>query len=124
MSRTRGRVVLTQNPKENLEIAKKIYAKHQELGASSPLLILEDVDWATIAPKIDVGLEAHTQAEYHKAEMEKQYAARDLQMPDVNKAVKQSIALLKASFGDNPKKLGDWGVQVDDSPKGKKPKAQ
>jgi hypothetical protein len=32
------------------------------------------------------------------------------------------MALLKASFGNNPKQLTDWGIAVDDSPKAKKPK--
>lgn len=125
MSRTKGRVILSKNPKEHLDIAKTIYDKHMELGDKSPLLLLEDVDWKTVEPKISIGLQAHADAEFHKGEMEKQYAARDLQMPDVTKAVKQSINLLKATFGDNPKMLADWGVNVDDSPKpkSKPPKA-
>lgn len=123
MSKTKGRVVISKNPKENLEIAKKIYEKHLLLGAKSPLLLLEEVDWNVTAPKIDTGLQAHTDAEFHKGEMEKQYATRDLQMPDVTKAVKQSISLLKATYGANPKKLADWGISVDDTPKSKPSKS-
>ncbi len=119
MSRTKGRVVLSKNPKEHLDVAKTIYDQHIKLGDKSPLLLLEDIDWKTVEPKISTGLQAHADAEFHKGEMEKQYATRDLQMPDVTKAVKQSINLLKATFGDNPKKLADWGVNVDDSPKPK-----
>ena len=117
MNRTKGRVLISKNPKENLDVAKKIYNKHAELGTASPLLLLEGIDWAVIGAKIDTGLQAHIDAEFHKAEMEKQYAKRDMQLPDVTKTVKQSIALLKASFVDNPKKLADWGINVDDSPK-------
>lgn len=120
MSRTKGRVVLGKNPKDNLDAAKKIYDKHVSLGTDSPLLLLHDIDWGLTAPKITAGLQAHTDAEFHKGEMEKQYATRDKQMPDVVKAVKQSIALLKATFGDNPKKLADWGINVDDTPKASK----
>ena len=121
--RTKGRVVLGKNPKENLEVAKKIYEKHEALGADSPLLLLEDIDWKAMKPKIDDGLQAHADAEFHKGEMEKFYATRDRLMPDVTDAVKQSINLLKATFGKNPKKLADWGINVDDSPKPPKPKA-
>lgn len=120
--RTKGRVVLGKNPKDNLDAAKALLKKHTEMGANSPLKLLQDVDWSALEPKIDAALDAHESAETHKAKMEEQYAARDAEMPEVLKAVKQSIALLKASFGDNPKKLGDWGIEVDDTPQAKTPK--
>lgn len=124
MTRTKGRVVLTQNPKENLDLAKKIYEKHLALGTASPLLLLEDIDWAVTGAKIEPTLAAHAAAEFHKGEMEKEYAKRDQQAPEIIKALKQSIALLKATFGTNPKKLTDWGVNVDDSPKVAKTKKE
>ena len=120
MNRTKGRVVLTRNPKDNLEAATKIYNKHIELGAASPLNILQDVDWETTGPKIDSTLSEHNKAEFHKGESEKHYVNRDKEMPEITKAVKMSIALLKASFGDNPKQLTDWGISVDDTPKTRK----
>jgi hypothetical protein len=122
MARTKGRVVLTQNPKEHLDLAKKIYNKHVALGAASPLLLLEDVDWAVTGVKIDPTITAHTDAEFHKGEMEKNYVKRDQQLPEISKALKQSINLLKATYGTNPKKLTDWGVSVDDAPKAPKTK--
>ena len=120
--RTKGRVVLTTNPKENLDAAKSVYEKHLALGAASPLNILQDVDWAATGAKIAPTLIEHAQAEFHKGESEKHYVNRDKQMPEIVNALKKSIALLKASFGDNPKKLTDWGINVDDSPKVKAPK--
>ena len=123
-TRTKGRVVLSKNPKDNLELAEKIYKKHLELGADSPLNILEDVDWAITGGKIEPTLSNHTKAEFLKAESEKNYAERDKNMPEIVTALKQSIALLKASFGANPKKLSDWGVNIDDSPQAKKPKTE
>ena len=122
MSRTAGRVVLSKNPKENLDLAQKVYDKHVALGADSPLRLLEDVDWGVSGPKIATASTANTQAEFHKGEMEKEYAKRDLLLPEVVNALKASIKLLKASYGGNPKKLTDWGILVDDSPKAKKPK--
>jgi hypothetical protein len=119
MARTRGRVVLSKNPKENLDLAKVIYEKHLALGEESPLLLLEDIDWTQTGPKIEPTLDAHNKAEYHKGEMEKMYVTRDQDLPDIAKAMKQSINLLKATFGTNPKKLADWGVSVDDTPKAK-----
>lgn len=123
-TRTKGRVVLSKNPKENLDLAVKIYNKHLELGAESPLNILEDIDWAATGIKILPTLNNHAQAEFHKAESEKNYAERDKTMPEIVTALKQSIALLKVSFGSNPKKLSDWGVSIDDSPQVKKLKTE
>lgn len=124
MARTKGRVVLSKNPKENLNLAVKIYEKHLALGDQSPLNLLEDVNWDVTGIKITPTLNNHEQAEFHKGESEKNYAERDKNMPEIVGALKQSIALLKASFGNNPKKLSDWGVNIDDSPQVKKPKIE
>ena len=121
MTRTKGRIVISQNPKENLELAQRIYNKHVELGAASPLNTLDDVDWSVTGPKVPPTLVFHTEAEFHKGESEKNYRDRDKTMPEIVEATKMSIGLLKASFGKNPKKLADWGVSVDDTPKAKKP---
>jgi len=118
-ARTSDRIVLSKNPKENLDAAKKIYKKHLELGNESPLKFLKGVKWEETGPKIDSTLEEHTQAELHKDLMEKHYANRDVEMPGISKALRLSIKFLKASFGETPKDLADWGIQVDDSPKAK-----
>jgi hypothetical protein len=120
--RTKGRVILSSNPKDNLDAANSIFEKHVALGAASPLNILEDVDWSKTGPTIALTLAEHNQAEFHKGEAEKHYVNRDKEMPAIKDALKKSINLLKASFGDNPKKLTDWGIKVDDSPVVKKPK--
>lgn len=121
MARTDGRVDLGKNTQEKLNNAKNIAEKHEELGAKSPLNVLEDVDWATIQPKVTAALKAHEDAESFKKKMEEAYRERDAAMPEIENALKKSVKLLKASFGDNPKKLGTWGIQVDDSVKTKKP---
>ena len=121
MARTKGRVVLTTNPKENLTLAEKIYNKHVEMGAHSPLNLLDDVDWKITGPKIAPTVVFHDQAELHKAESEKNYRERDKAFPEIVESMKLSIAMLKASYGKNPKKLADWGISVDDTPKAKKP---
>jgi hypothetical protein len=36
MNRTKGRMPISKNQKENLDVAKKIYNKHAKLGAASP----------------------------------------------------------------------------------------
>lgn len=121
MTRTKGRIVISQNPKDNLDLAATIYAKHVELGAASPLNNLDDVDWSVTGPKVNPTLDYHKAAELHKGESEKNYRERDKTIPEIVEATRLSITLLKASFAKNPKKLADWGVSVDDTPKAKKP---
>ena len=120
MARTSGRVVLSKNVKENLDLAQKIYDKHVALGTGSPLLILEGIDWSLFGPKVADAAKAHSAAEDFKSKMEDSYQKRDVLMPEVTNALKKSIALLKASAGSNTKKLGDWGINVDDSKQLKK----
>jgi hypothetical protein len=122
MSRTKGRVVLSKNPKENLDLAKKVFEKHVALGTDSPLKLIEGVDWAVSGPKVAIASTAHEKAEFHKGESEKQYANRDALLPEVVDALKKSINLLKSIYSDNPKKLADWGISVDDTPKAPKKK--
>lgn len=40
MEKTKGRVAIDQNPKNNLDAAKAIVRKHNELGDASPLNVL------------------------------------------------------------------------------------
>lgn len=47
--------------------------------------------------------------------MEESYRERDGKMPHIMSAVRGTGALLKAIFRQNPKKLGDWGFDIDDS---------
>ena len=41
-------------------------------------------------------------------------------MPDILSVTNASKAMLKGMFSKSPKRLGDWGYEVDDRPKAKK----
>ena len=88
-TRTKGRVVLSTNPKDNLDAAQSIYDKHIALGADSPLKILNDVDWAIVGPTVSLTTEEHKKAEFHKGEAEKHYANRDKELPAIKNALKK-----------------------------------
>lgn len=47
------------------------------------------------------------------------YRQRDILHEEVIDLTRKSIKLLKAVYADNPKKLGEWGINVDDSSKKK-----
>lgn len=120
---TKGRIVTSSNPKDNLELAEKVYAKHQADGAASLLNNLEEgYDWATTGPNIAPALAFHKDAERLKGEMEKAYRQRDLLQAPIDALTNYSKNKLKGQFQKNPKKLADWGYAVDDTPPVKKEK--
>lgn len=120
MARTSGRIVISKNPKEQLELAKAVFTKHITEGGNSPLMSLQGVEIGLTSSKIEPALAQHEIAENLKREMEQAYRQRDAHMEEIMDLTRKSIKLLKAVFADNPKKLGEWGVNVDDSAPTKK----
>lgn len=120
MSRTDGRIAIPRNVEDVLSLGTDVFTKHMDDGASSPLLNLDGVDWAVVGPTIPTALSLHKQAEKLKSQMEEAYRERDLYMPAIEEAVKASRNLLKALNQKNPKRISDWGFQVDDSVQGTK----
>jgi hypothetical protein len=100
-----------------LTLADKVYQKHLDEKTTSPLLILEGTDWSVIGPTIEKAQALHREAELHKGLMEKAYRERDLLTPPISKALQASRNLLKAINKDNPKRLTEWGFEIDDSVK-------
>lgn len=121
---TKGRVIISSNIEENLQLAQKVFDKHKIDATASLLKSLQDVDWDKLGPEITVCLAKHLEAEEFKRKMEDAYRERDLMLPNIVDALRASKSLLKAAFSKNPKKLGEWGFTVDDTPKTKKPKAE
>jgi hypothetical protein len=115
MKRTSGRIVIPTNPQEMLQLASKVFQKHLADGESSPLSNLDGIDLSIVGPNIERAMELHNQAEILKSQMEQAYRERDLLLPAIDGAVKASRTLLKALNQQNPKRLADWGFQVDDS---------
>lgn len=113
--RTSGRVVLSKKPREVLTVADKLYQRFLTDGAASPLNLLEDFDWTTAGPNIAVALQLHEDAETYKRKMEDAYRQRDLLLPEISDITRTSIGLLKKIYSKNPKRLGDYGIDIDDS---------
>lgn len=118
--RTSGRVKRPSNPKELLDLANAIYQKHLNDGPASPLYNLTGINWNEIGQKAITGSAHHHQAEELKRKMEENYRDRDNIVVDVEQGINATKALLKALHPQNPKKLGDWGFNVDDSTPSKK----
>lgn len=117
---TKGRIPIPSNVEESLTLAQKVYDKHVIDGAASLLSNIDGLRWNEVGPKIAICLQKHLEAEEAKRKMEESYRERDLLLPEIQEILRTSKSLLKASFPKNPKKMGDWGFSVDDTPKPKK----
>jgi hypothetical protein len=114
------RVNIPSNKKDLLDLAAKVNAKHLADGTASPLLLLQDITWATEGAKIAIALAKHDEAETLKLAMEQAYRERDLIMQNTEQVVRNSRDLLTGVNRSNMKRLGDWGFSIDDSPRAKK----
>ena len=120
---TKGRVFIPRQPKEGFDLAKKVFAKHVSDGTNSELYNLDGYDWDKFGPGIAQGQAYHEAAEKLKGQMEEQYRLRDAAFAPIDELNRASAAYLKGKYVKNPKKLAEWGYEVDDTPKVKKPKA-
>ncbi len=123
MGTRKGRIKIPSNIGKKLELAAKILAKHNADGEASKLNLLPDMDWSKMGPIIESAKTKHAEAESCKWHMEQAYRDRDLLLPAIRSSLSNSRDLLKAIYPDNPKRLGEYGLKVDDTPKApKKPR--
>lgn len=111
------RIVIPTNVGELLKLAGLIFNKHTVDGKASPLNALSDYTWDELGPKIAEALTKHNEAEEFTRRAEQSYRDRDRIIGDLDGLVKASRDLLKAAFKKTPKKLGEWGFEVNDTPR-------
>ena len=119
MANSNFRVVIPASPSELIDLANKVYKKHQDLGAASPLGSLQSNKWETNGPKIAEALLLHNQAEELKRQSENLNKQRDLLLVDVKESVKASRDVLLGIYRENPRELGEWGFEVNSGSAGK-----
>ena len=120
MSKTKGRVEIPADPKELLDLSNKVYLKDTADGDKSVLKAMEGYNWPIVGPTIETALQKHSEAEDYKRKMEEAYRDRDNLLPAIEDMLRKSKNLLKAMYPNNPKRLGEYGLDVDDSPKAPK----
>lgn len=113
--RTSGRIVLPISAKGILDLAQKIYQKHLNDGSASPLHNMEGNPWNVMGPEVMYAQAKHEEAEDYRRKMEEAYRERDKHVPRYAELLRATAALLKALFRTNPKRLGEWSFDVDDS---------
>lgn len=121
MANTPGRIIIPGNPKDRLDLAQKVFDKHQADGTASELNNMANTyNWTTAGAAIKPSQALHKKAEDLKGEMEKTYRERDKEMEPIDKHLAAKAKYLKGKYADTPKKLSEWGFSIDDTPK--KPK--
>ena len=113
------RVKISTNAEELLKLAELVAQKHRELGSASPLTPL---DWDKQAENVGKALELHNQAKEYERLAEQAHEQRNALVTPLDDLLKQTRDLLKALYRTEPKKLGEFGFTVDDTPRKKKAK--
>lgn len=115
MANVKPRVTIPTNVEEKLDLATKIYKKHTTMATTSPLNALQTHTWTSNGPQVTTALTLHQQAEDLKRQAEEAYRKRDLLMGEITESILASRDLLLGVYRDNPKILGEWGYEIDDS---------
>ena len=113
------RVKIGKNVEEILKLANLIATKHNELGEKSPL---KPLGWEEHIENISKALDAHKQAKEYERLAEQAYEQRNNVVKPITELVKRSRDLLKALYHGETKNLGEFGFEVDDTPRKKKTK--
>lgn len=111
------RIEVPRNPKEKIELSRRVFDADRSLGNTSPLKFL---NWTSQDANIAKALELHNKAEVLTRELEKIYKERDTLLVVIDDLVKQSRDVLKGIYRNEPFKLGEFGFNVNSTPQ--KPK--
>lgn len=113
---SKARIQIPKNVQEVLELAEIINAKHTVDGETSPLNTLQDLNLKDIGPRLAACQQQHLKAEELRRQMELAYRERDVMLKPITETIKASRDLLMGVYRTQPKRLGDWGFSVSDSP--------
>lgn len=120
----RGRIVYPVDFSGRQSAVLLFIAKHNSFppGASPLITFLteNEIDLAANKTKADNALTAHDEFNAQDALKEQKRQLRDTTFANVEAHLRLIGGFLVKHFGKNPRKAGDWGLVIDDSPKGTK----
>ena len=120
MANNSFRVVIPTNPEQQLNLAELVLNKHTADGPASPLNVLVDHSWNDNGPKVGQARTLQNEITQLEKDLERKYKERNLLLAPAMQSVKASRDTLVGIHRSNPKKLGDWGYVVNDTPQRKK----
>ncbi len=100
-----------------MKLGSAIAAQDATLADASPI---ESLDWAVSAAgegDLAEALRLHAEAETHAAAADAAYQKRNVKLKNVLSLIRRSRDILKGHHADELKVLGDYGFQVDDTPR-------
>jgi hypothetical protein len=109
------RIRIYTNVRHSLELAKRIYEKHQADGERSVLTSIEDFSWEVTGPKIGFCLEKHKEAIRLSKNADELYRQRDAVLAEITDIIMASKSILKNKYIMCPEKLMEWGIVVFDN---------
>jgi hypothetical protein len=110
------RVVIPENPSELMKLTALVYAHHQQLGTTSPLLILDSPTWDELGPDVQKAVTAQARIEELERELKNLYGQRDPHLEAFTDLDRRSRDILLAKHAANPAALGDYGFDVIEAP--------
>lgn len=112
MSNNQFRVEIPADPTETIKLLATIKAKHDALGAASPLVGLK---WTEISPALVVAETQDKLSDEFRSKAEAATGARDTKMTLVKDSIRSARDVLMGLNRDNPDALGEFGFKVSDA---------
>ena len=113
MARTTLRVQMPDDPSDAIKLLRSVKDKHTELAAASPL---SGLDWDEITAALENAETQDALSDKLYRNAEKATKKRDRSTPVVKSPLRASRDVLLGVYQSNPKKAGDFGFKVNDSP--------
>ena len=114
MARNTVRIPLPVDPSEAIALLAAVRKKHADQGDASPL---KGMEWEEIDPDLTAAKEQDALSDQSYLNAEKATRERNRHMPAVNDALRSARDVLLGLYRSNPKKAGDFGFTVNDSPR-------
>lgn len=119
-----GRLVYPSDFNEQVTLFKNLKTKHDSFApGTSPLetfLTQQKIDFTKDDLDVDAAKDYNTNFKQAQKDSEDETELRNTTWKDANEHIHLIGDYLKKTFPDNSKKLGEWGITVDNSPR--KPK--
>ena len=106
------KVSIPRKIEDQLDLSRRVAARHALDGASSILNSLQDYSWNTLASTIPTCLAMHVEAETLDHRIKIVYPERDRLLKPLVSAVRATSKFLLGVYRATPTRLGDWGFDV------------